>query len=106
MSHKQSNIIERDGQTLEVSFYYHLGGMNYFTGNSERRGFYLSVCPVQVTKIGNNIRVKSYTAFSGIKECVMEAKRYSEKVYQEAITLSKEKEEELIKYVLSKQKVQ
>ena len=30
MSHKQSNIIERDGQTLEVSFYYHLGGMNYF----------------------------------------------------------------------------
>ena len=36
----------------------------------------------------------------------MEAKRYSEKVYQEAITLSKEKEEKLIKYVLSKQKVQ
>lgn len=32
---------------LKIELYYDLGGMNYFTGRAENRGYYLSVTPVE-----------------------------------------------------------
>ena len=31
---------------IRVELYYDKGGMNYFTGKTERRGYYLSAVPV------------------------------------------------------------
>lgn len=79
---------------LKIEVYYHLGGINYFTCKEEKRGYYLSISPID--KRGNT---ESYTAFSGIKILLLEVKRKSNKSYNEALKLSKDLEEKYIKYV-------
>jgi hypothetical protein len=64
---------------LRVSVYYKKGGMNYFTGNVEKRGLYLSVSPLEIEDYENGYKTTIYTAFSGVATCVKELKRYSEK---------------------------
>lgn len=63
---------------LEVEVYYDEGGMSYFTGNVNKRGYYLAVQPV---KLDGGFR--SITAFSGTKALVEETKRFSAKKLQE-----------------------
>jgi hypothetical protein len=95
------NYIERNGQTLKVEVYYKLGGMNYFTYKDEKRGYWLSVSPVSISKSEDGkIMTESYTAFSGTKIFLKEVKRSSEKSYNEAIALAKLEEEKLIMHVL------
>ncbi len=63
---------------LEVEVYYDEGGMSYFTGGVNKRGYYLAVQPV---KLDGGFR--SITAFSGTKELVEETKRFSARKLQE-----------------------
>lgn len=65
---------------VDVEVYYNKGGMNYFTGSVERRGYYLSIQPL--TKYNNGY---SYTAFTGVKQLVREAGRFSSKVLAEFV---------------------
>jgi hypothetical protein len=65
---------------VDVEIYYNKGGMNYFTGSVERRGYYLSIQPL--TKYNNGY---SYTAFTGVKQLIREAGRFSSKVLAEFI---------------------
>lgn len=103
MNTVKKEYIERDGQTLKVEVYYSLGGMNYFASTNERRGYYLSVSPVNRTTSGNGIVIESYTAYTGIKELLLEVGRKSKKAEKEAEALaSEEKIEKLIQYVLNK----
>jgi hypothetical protein len=69
---------ELDGQTYEVELFYALGGMNYFTGTVEGRGYYLSVRPVEIGE-----GWKRYTGFSGTKALVHPANRYGSNKLQE-----------------------
>jgi len=55
---------------LEVEVYYDEGGMSYFTGSVNKRGYYLAVQPV---KLDGGFR--SITAFSGTKALVPPAFR-------------------------------
>ena len=73
--------------------------MNYFTGTSEARGYYLHVTP---TKVGNGF--KSFTAFSGTKSLIEETKRFSDKRLGElaATALARETYPRLLDFVLSK----
>ena len=64
---------------LKIETYYITGGMNYFTGKEERRGYYLSVCPVTRQR-----GCESFTAFSGYKQLLKEASRKSAKAEAEA----------------------
>lgn len=73
-------VAEGNYTHVDVEFYYNKGGMNYFTGSVERRGYYLSAQPL--TK---NINSKSFTAFSGVKQLVQEAGRFSSKVLAEFV---------------------
>ncbi len=101
MRHK--DYIEKNGLTLKVEVYYHLGGMNYFSGGSEKRGYYLSVSPVTINKNNEGKIVgETYTAFTGVKFLIKEVARKSEKTFNEALTLSEDKKEELIAHVLEK----
>lgn len=99
-------IKNEKANNLKVQVYYNKGGMNYFSNLAEKRGFYISVSPVERSEhkgIGGAIIVnESYSAFSGTKRLIKEVKRNSEKGLNEAIEISKELENELIEHVCSK----
>lgn len=63
--------------TVEIT--YSLGGMNYFTGKNEKRGYYFSITPEKVER-----GFRSYTSFTGTKTCLVEVKRKSKKAEAEA----------------------
>ena len=86
---------------LKIELYYHLGGMNYFTGREERRGYYLSVTPVEKSR-----GFISYTAFTGIKQLIKEVKRKSNKAEAEAEEAAENVKDNLINYVLTKNNLQ
>ena len=79
-------IKNRNGKAthLKAEIYYALGGHNVFTYKNESRGYYISVSPVERSdKYG--YMMESYTAFTGLKQCVLEVQRKSAKKLAEAI---------------------
>jgi len=89
----------QDATHLEVSVSYNLGGANYFSGGTIRRGFYLNVKPV--TKGRGMV---SYTLFSGKGRLLFETQRFTAKQFAKAVEMAKEFEEELIADVVAKSK--
>lgn len=85
---------------LKVEVYYDLGGYSYFTGKQTKRGYYVSVLPVERSQKENCI-VESLTLFVGYKHCLKEVSRKTNKASQEAISLS-ENIDWLIKEVCDK----
>ncbi len=84
---------------LDVSVYYSLGGMNYFSGRGEERGFYLSVTPVK-----KEHGMVSYEMFTGIKMFIHPANRFSEKQLKLAMEKSKPHKQTLIDSLKVKRK--
>lgn len=66
---------------ISLEMYYSLGGINYFTYKTERRGYYVSVTPLMRTS-----HYESYIGFSGHKMLVLECKRQSKKLAEVAAT--------------------
>jgi hypothetical protein len=88
-------------QKIEVSVSYSLGGMNYFSGRQEPRGYYLHVSPIKIEQ-HEGYTSRSFTAFSGGKWLILEAKRKSPKQLAQAVELAKHKEDEAVKHILLK----
>ena len=65
---------DKEGKVIEVGLTYSLGGMNYFTGTVDPRGYFLYARPAEV---GNGVR--TIAMFHGIKDRVAEANRFSRK---------------------------
>lgn len=86
MSKKYIDVVGNGVNAIRVEVYYNLGGINYFTYKTEKRGYYLSVSPVNVS-VRDGVKMESCVAFSGIKTLVQEVSRKSKK--QEAIAESK-----------------
>lgn len=84
---------------LKVELYYNLGGMNYFTYKTDRRGYYLSVTPVDRSDRGTGFMCESVTLGTGVKMLIKEVQRQSKKATDEAITISKNYWHKLIDYV-------
>jgi hypothetical protein len=105
MSDRRENIatIETTGaQVLEVEVVYSKGGMNYFTYESDPRGFYLHVTPVEYEESGTpGIRWKKYTLFSGVKKFVHPTKRFSRKGLETAVSLAQEHVAAMVEHVLT-----
>ncbi len=68
-----------DVNVVECSIYYSKGGMNYFTGRDEGRGYYFSISPFYDR--GN---CRQYRGFSGAKTLVLPCDRQSKGRYQKA----------------------
>lgn len=83
---------------LKVEVYYNLGGFNAFTYKEEKRGYYLSVSPVEKQR-RDGYSSESYTAFTGRKLLVKEVKRKSDKAMHVAIEQAAALQRELIEYV-------
>jgi hypothetical protein len=98
---KMKRYEERKNQTLKIEVYYNLGGLNHFTSREEKRGYYLSVTPVE-RKTEGGITTEKTVAFSGVKVLVKEVKRRSQKSRKEAENLAEDKIEELIEVVLGR----
>lgn len=74
----------KDGHFFKCELYYDLGGWDYFNGGSIKRGYYVSVCPVERRTSDAGYTMESYTAFSGIRAQVVECDRQSKKRAAEA----------------------
>lgn len=72
---------------LKIEIYYDKGGYNYFTYRQERRGYYVSVTPVERINHGAYYSEKM-VAFTGYKQLVKEVARKSNKAAQEALQQS------------------
>ena len=81
----------KDKTFLKCELYYSLGGMNYFTGRAEARGYYVSVSPVE-----RGDGWESYTAFSGWKKCVVECARKGKKAEAQALAVYEETKAEML----------
>lgn len=64
---------------IKLRSYYRKDTMNYFTGRSEARGYYLSVTPVERAR-----GFESFVAFTGFKVLLKEVTRASKKAEAEA----------------------
>lgn len=63
---------------LKTEIYYNLGGMNYFSGNTQERGYYLGVTPVEIDE-----HFTKTTAFSGTCALLQKSARFSAGKMQE-----------------------
>lgn len=61
---------------LKIGISYSMGGMNYFTGDVEPRGYNLSVTPVKKEN-KNGYTCESFLLFSGVKKHIFEANKYN-----------------------------
>lgn len=82
---------------LRVDFNYSKGGYNYFTYKQESRGYYIHVSPVNKVD-----RMETYTAFSGIKACLLEVTRKSNKAEAQALEKFEAEKQKYIDYVLTR----
>lgn len=101
---KNYTKIEGTNYELKTVTYYHKGGMNYFTSRNEPRGYYLSVSPVQVERRADGIVIESFAAFSGIKYLLIECKRKSNKIEEQAEQLAISKMFDLEQFVINQLK--
>jgi hypothetical protein len=100
---KSYETIEGTSKSLKINVYYNKGGMNYFHGKEERRGYYLSVTPVEIKQC-EGYQMESFLAFSGAKRLVLEVKRQSDKAYNQAVAMHNEELKDLREYVLANMK--
>jgi len=96
--------VEGTPYTLKIKVYYDKGGMNYFSGKAEKRGYYLSVSPVKrnVSTFNPNLVTEEYAAFSGVKELLLEVQRQSTKAEKQAEDIAKDRIPVLKEYIKSK----
>lgn len=87
-------------EVLEVRLSYGLGGMNFFTGTTEPRGYYLHVSPITKSE-ARGFQMTGFTLFSGIKKLVQPAARFSEKTLA-SIEVTEEMIAPLREHVLAK----
>lgn len=93
---KELPILNNKANVLEVTLYYTKGGMNYFTGNNEKRGLYLSVTPIEKGEFS-----RGFSAFSGVKKHVKEMTRFNQKVLVDFVP-NEADVEQLINHVIQK----
>ena len=99
---KKYEPIEGSNKELKIEVYYDKGGINYFNGKVEPRGYWLSMRQVERERRDNGIFIESYGMFSGAKSFLKEVKRYSQKTYEDAVILAEEKMADLRLHVLGK----
>jgi hypothetical protein len=90
---------EKDkNNNLKVKIYYDLGGLNMFTHTPKKRGYYISVTPVERSE-RNGVKLETITAFTGYSELLQECNRKSKKAEALAIEKAPCCEKMIIEYI-------
>ena len=87
---------QSSGKTMEVEVFYSLGGINYFTGSTSRRGVYVCITPVELGE-----RMRSFTLLgdnSGMKMLLEELPRKNAKRYEFWRNRIEERIEDILAY--------
>lgn len=63
---------------IEIKIAYCEGGLNYFSGGSDSRAYYMHVTPVEIKDRSGGVEIKSYMMFHGYKSKLEDAKRFSQ----------------------------
>lgn len=87
------NYIEKDGYELKIEVDYEKGGMNWFSGQESRRGYYLYVYPIKREIVDGRVTIESFTMFKGGKKLLLEVTRKSEKAYKQACEMVTENQD-------------
>ena len=90
---------------IKVEIYYSLGGYNYFTYRQEKRGYYISVSPVERREYAPGYIMEGTTCFTGYKALLKEVTRKSAKAEKEAEAAAPQLREELIRRVMAENKL-
>ena len=101
---KYEKIEGTENKYFKFEVDYEKGGMNYWNGGNDKRGYYLSVRIVERKDEGRGFISESFMMFGGTKKLLMEVNRQSEKKYNECVELSKNSFNELKTYLLEKEK--
>ena len=87
-------------QEYDISGYYDLGGMSYFSGNTTQRGYYISVNKVKRSNGIITTTIDFGAGRSGVKELLVPVNRKSKKAEDKAFNMINEsKINELINYI-------
>ena len=77
---RRYDVKKSDTSKIEIDLYYDIGGHSFITNQTNKRGFYVSVMPVEISE-----GWKKTTAFSGFKYFLgEEIKRVSKKAFERA----------------------
>ena len=99
---KYEPIEGTENKFLKIEVFYSKGGMNYYNGKNEARGYWLSARQVERSESGTTgFMMESFGMFSGAKIFLLEVKRQSAKSYEQACKLAEPKIEELKQAVLT-----
>ena len=82
---------------------YSKGGMNYFNGRVEKRGYWVSVSVINQEVI-NGITIESVViggAAAGFKRFLLEVKRDSQKSFDQAVAIAESMQAELVDKILN-----
>lgn len=82
---------------IQLAVSYSLGGVNYFTGGTSPRGYYLVATPVERSKSGSMFMIGSILG-SGIKDCLLEVSRQSDRQMGIACSLAEERAKTLLEW--------
>ena len=86
---------------LRVSVYYDLGGYNFFTHKEKKRGYYISVAPVELSTL-EGVTMERVKAFTGYCNLLAECSRKSKKAEAGAIAAAAFIEKDIIDCVCNK----
>lgn len=85
---------------LHVYVEYDMG--SEWSYNKHPRGYYLSVNPITVERIGG-VSFNRYEAYTGVRDLLLEVSRKSKKAEKQALSIAETKEQILVDYVCKKQ---
>jgi hypothetical protein len=74
----------QDTTEIKVSTFYDIGGMNYLSGQSSPRGYYMAVQPIERGTTEFGTKFFKVSLFEGRKELLFEVKRKSKSSTQKA----------------------
>lgn len=100
MSDEKLIALNEPNKFLSVKVNYNLGGINYYTGNRDGRGYFLSVMPVTLAD-----GMRSFIMFQGIKKFLLSVKRKSDKALAQAEALAVPETQKLVDYCLTTYKL-
>lgn len=104
---KYVNLVPtRDENAICLETGYSKGGVNWYNGDNERRGYYLYCTPIQIdTKSlpgGRDYRTFTQVVGKGNKLLLKEVTRQSKKAAEEAERIAEEKAEWLLQQVVAR----
>lgn len=93
-------VVQKD-QYLKFQVYYDKGGINYFTGETDKRGYWVAVKPVTKSVSENGVSWEKALMFEGFKCFLKETNRFSRKTLDSILAEVKENINKYISYAIN-----